>query len=98
MMNEPPQDTNNPISISRARYARSFLAVLCLFWVVNLVDFKRYAPADFFIRRGFPVPWVMQGGFLHIHRIIWFGAAADFVVVLAVATVLGWAWTRLSVK
>jgi hypothetical protein len=83
---------------SSSKYARSFLAVLCLFWVVNLVDFKGYAPDDFLIQRGFPVHWMMEGWFLHIHRILWFGAVADFVIVFAVAVLLGWTWTRFSVK
>jgi hypothetical protein len=82
---------------SYVRYAVSFLATVSALALANYLHFHRRIPCcDFMIPYGLPFPVLVEGGFAGIRRILWLGAAVDFLFVLAVAALIGNIWVRRS--
>ena len=83
----------DPGGRQRNRYLTSLVATVCLFGVINILDFERtVACCDFIIRYGVPFPYFETGGFGGIRHILWLGAAADAALVFAISQLIAMNW------
>jgi hypothetical protein len=82
------------------RYAIAFLGTTAAFVALNVLYYhtQPVTCADCFFERGVPFHLYHEGGFAGGEAIMWEGLAADFLMVLAIATLLGSAWKWRSGK
>jgi hypothetical protein len=80
---------------SKARYLMSLLATALIFIAINAISRFRVPPCcDFFYSYGFPVPFLIEGGFAGIRRFLCDGVFIDLCAVLVLAYFISWAWKR----
>ena len=82
------------------RYSIAFVATTVVFVAVNVLHFymQRATCSDCFFPHGIPFHLYHEGGFAGGEAIMWGGLAADMLIVLTTAALLGSAWNWRSRK
>jgi len=82
------------------RYRFGILAAFVMFLFANVFDYVRFSsliPAyDYEIGYGVPFVFVVSGGFVTEHHIIWSGVAGNLFAVLLLAFAITWVCKRFE--